>query len=490
MAHDLKLLLEQAEERIISGQIPEAATLLSKISLNKIPRAEHVRASRLFRRTGAFDLSLRLLLPVVRPKAAILQPATPEEIAECAIALQRSGSLEEACELLEKVSPADVPEALLYKSIFRFSEWDYRGGVKHLLQLLNVCERGSYLQRLAQLNLASAFVVEESFQEAEALLSDLRASTSERGEYLMFCNSLEVSAQVAIFTGDYAKAEEFLTQAEAVVKGAKTLDALWVMKWRAIAQAFRQKSTAPLVKARAQAVEARHWETVRELDFASCKVKFDAEVYRRLYFGTQFPAYRRRLVKAFGEPAENVAFVHEGGEYRTEGKKALNLFRDLQDELSPGDLPHLLFMFLISDAYRNWRSGQIHSKIFPGEYFNPYTSLDRVHQVVTRLRKAMVQQIPGIDIFNDNGIYKLDLSGLKNPIEIPKELPVGNPDGIKIHALILRLGRSDFNASDVESAFSISRASANRLIAGWREGGLIESEGKARSPVYRPKKSA
>jgi len=490
MAKDLKDLLKQAEELIVAGRAPEAAKVLTKIEAGKLPRAEIVRASKLFRWVGAADQGLRLLLPIVRPKARLLQEATPQEKAECAITLQRLGSLEEACELLEEVDENVVPEALLYRTVFRFSEWDYRGGIAHLLRLTTLAPKDSYLYRLAQLNLASAFVYEEKYTEAETLLHELRNTTSEKGEQVLFCNALEISAQVAVFTGNLKRADECLTEAEKVLAGAKTLDKLWLVKWRAILSAYQNNDVKELNAARAEAIAKRHWETLRELDFVTCKIKPDENILRRLYFGTQFDGYRRRLARNFALPTQTHAAVHKDSIYKEAKGKDLKMFADLDGDLKPGELPHLLLVLLISDAYRSLRSGQLHSRLFPGDYFNPYSSLDRVHQIVKRTRKALDKQIPGLEITHDDGVYRLDFSKLSRSIEIPLEFPKLSTLDIKLYTFLDATKKEQFKSEDVQKAFALSESAANRLISAWRQHGAIEVAQKTRPPLYAVKKSA
>lgn len=491
MRIDLNSLLNQAEECIISGQIREAGELLKRLRSKQIPRKDVCRAAQLYRRVGWVEQGLRLLMPIVRPKANLIQSASPEERAEFAVGLQFAGSLEEARQILNGISESEVPEVLLYKAIFRFPEWDYAQAIPDLNRLIQISPPDSYLEQVARLNLAAALVVEEKFADAEPILDDLTRKTAERGQYLLHCNSLEISAQAAIFSGDFSRAEQLLTKAESVLTGIKTFDRLWLIKWRAILQAMLNEDPLLLRSARVEADRRLHWETSRELDFVACKIRPNESLLLKLYFGSRAVAYRKRLERHFHLPDLNRVYVGRNGEFQAaEPQKFVRCFQDLQDELSPGDLPHLLLIQLLSDTYSGARSGEIHSRLFPKQFFNPYTSLDRVHHVVQRLREMLTMQIPGLTLRSDGGFYRLDFSALETPIEIPREWPPPTALNVKLHALRERLNRDQFDSKDVQSAFELSRSAANRLIASWREADIVGRHGFANPPRYKLKKAA
>lgn len=423
MANPILLCLNQAEDYVLNGRLSEAGNQLRKIALNKIPREEFARAAQLFRRVGAFDSALQLLMPIVRPNEKNVEPATPEEIVECAVCLQRVGAVDEACALLDSVPADQAPESLLYRTIFRFGEWDYRGGVHHLLRLINLSARDSYLNRLAQFHLASAFVVEGKFQEAETLLSELREATSLKGEYLMFYNCLELSTQVAVLTKNFARAEECLKEAEVVLNGKKTVDGFWILKWRSIMNAYFKKDIALLEPARKEALVKRQWEVLRELDFASCKIQRDENILNKLYFGSSFPGYRRILAKEFGEPAAAHTYIQKDGRYVTSAANAISIFTEKGMPVGFNKSAYNLLVMLLSDTYRGVRAGQLHSKLFGGEMFHPVTSTEQVQKLVAEARPVLEKLMPGVQIAHEDGSYKLDFSRFQGSLEVPKNLP-------------------------------------------------------------------
>lgn len=421
MSTTLLACLDQAEECALSGRLSEAASLLRKIAIDKIPRAEAARAAQLYRRVGMFESALVLLLPIVRPKEKAKAAATPIETVECAVNLQRAGAIEEAFALLDSVPPEQCPESLLYKTILRFGEWDFRGGVHNLLKLINITPRDSYLNRLAQYHLAGAFILEGKFQEAETILSELREITSQKGEGLMFFNTLELSTQAAVLTKNFAKAEQCLAEGEAFVAKAPSVDSFWILKWRSILSAYFKKNISLLEPAKKAAAIKRQWETLRELDFASCKIERNEALITKLYFGSNYPGYRRILAKEFGEPTAPVAYVKNGGTYSLEASAPI--FTHDQIAKGLGKMGYNLLVLLLSDSYRGLRAGQIHNRLFAGEAYQPVESLEKVQKLVLETRTAFDKQLNGIQIAFNEGSYKLDFSRFEGCLESPKVLP-------------------------------------------------------------------
>lgn len=490
MSNEITKSLQRIEDHILTGNTAEAKNSLLRIPIHKVPRVNIAKMAQLFRRVGSVESALQILLPFVRPKAQSNLLASWEEIIEYAICLKRVGCTEEACEFLKSVPVEDAPEALFYKTLFRFSEWEFRGGVRQLLKVINSCPRDSYLNRLAQLHLASAFIAEEKYSEAEIVLNELRESSSLKGESFLFFTSLEVSTKAAVLMGNFKQAEQCLNEADMISKNFKNFDGFWVLKWRSILNAFLAKDVSALEPARREAQAKCHWEALRELDFYSCKILFDENTYLKLYFGTAYPGYRRWLNRDFTAPVPSHAYLGQNGTYSTQEQNAINVFKDFDGELSPGGAPHHLLLVLLTDTYRGLRTGQLHSYLNPEETFNPTESTQQIEHVVHRLRKLMVNHLPGLQVTHENDVYRLDFSNFTGVLKIPKNFPKLTASDIKLYSLLERLQKESFEADDVENAFEISKAAANKWISGWKETGSIEVEAKTKPVKFNIKKMA
>ncbi len=475
----------EVERLIVRGQIKAAAQLLDKN--NPVPgtRLETLELARLYRRMGNPENTLRLLTPVVRPKAALLKAASNEEKLEYAIALQRLGSLVEATELLGTLNPAELPDVLLVQAVFLFSNWDYASAIGIIEKYLAMIPQDSYSARLGRVNLCAA-LVHEGRAEADNLLEGLIRDTQVNEEYLLMVNAFEISAQNEVRKGDYDKAELLLKKAEEVLSGVKVLDFLWVVKWKNIVQAFRQNSVAPLDVVRDEAQRKKHWETLREVDFYRLQIEYSEAVFLKLYYGTKSPFYRARIRKLFPQGPQVEEIVRAAGgnmELAGTGESGLDIFA-LTGELAPGTGAHALLVHFLSDSYRGFRTGELHSILFPGDYYNPDTSLNRVHQTVSRFRKTLSETIADVEVDIDDYVYRLQINKDAR-IRLPAHLPEPNPLAIRLFMFDQRYRDQVFSSEDVQDHLGISKASANKLLSQWVDASLIEIHLNQRPRLYK-----
>lgn len=488
---DLGKILDEADRLVVQGQLREAGLLLAEIEIKSFPRSQLSRAAGLFRRVGQYELGLRLLKPIVRSKARLLVPANPAEIAEYAICLQRNGSIEEAASLLDKLQESELPEVLLYRAIFHFPDWEYELAIPHLERLLNMTPPNSYLHIVGRLNLAAAFVTVGRYADATPVLDSVLLDTAASGFNLLHCNALEVAAQSAIFTADLQLARKLLDRAERMLSGVKTFEKLWLIKWNAIIEFISSGNVRCLAPAREEASRKNHWETLREIDFFECKFAYRRDLAMKLYFGTPSGAYRNRIAQHIEIPQVEAVTISGNFEYSGQKAGALCLLGGLSGQLRTGFLPNVLLATLLSDAYKGFRVGQLFSRLFPGQYFNPYTAGDRVHQIVKRLKSELEEQLPGAKVTLDNGFYRINLSDSHIPIEIPKFWPRLTSTGLRLCALESELGQTSFSSKDVQKAFQLSKAAANRLIQSWREEKMIEEDfALSRTKVFKTRRAA
>lgn len=479
----LREMLSEAERLIVRGQIKAAAQLIDKSNATPNTRLETFELARIYRRIGNPEHSLRLLAPTVRPKAQILKPATDEERLEYAIALQRVGSLLEASGIIEKINSESVPDVLLVQAVVLFSQWNYKEAIPLLEKFLRQVPADSFNARLGKVNLCAA-LVHEGRPESKDLLEELIRETQQNEEYLLMGNAYEISAQSAVRQGQYDEADQLLKKAEDVLSGVKILDFLWLIKWKNILSALREKSLVPLEVVKEEALRKKHWETLREVDFYRLQVEYSDDVFLRLYYGTKSTHYRERVRKMFPQALVYPAVsLGEDGGVGPAGEKDLDIF-SLSEELAPGTTAHALLVHFLSDSYRGFRTGELHSILFPGDYYNPDTSLNRVHQTVSRFRKTLAQHIPFAEIEIDDYIYRLKLKGPKR-LKLPAVLPESDPLAIKLFVFDQRYPDGIFASDDVQSFLQISKANANKLLNQWLEAGLIHIHLEQRPRLYK-----
>lgn len=476
--------LFQASQLITAGDIKQAAELVLKIPATTLTRNENLEFAKIQRRIGFPEQSLRLLAPFVRPKEQKPIVATDDEKAEYALSLQRLGSLGEARQVLATINTSRCPEKLLYEAIFYFHEWNYAAAIPILKQLVSFLEPSEYLYRVAQVNLAAALTSEQNWFEAEPLLDELRRETESRQEYLLFGNVAEISAQLYIQQGNFSRAEEHLVDSQSQLKGVKVLDYLWAVKWKAISKALREKSVEALSEARNEAMRKRHWETLRDLDFYELQIRFEESAFFKLFFGSSSISYKKRVSEAFPQATLPEAISISAG-WEISKQRGKDLFFELSGDLAPGTVGHAALVLLLSDRYKEFRPGELHAILFEGEYFNPDTSLNRIHRAIARLRKSVEIQLPGLDIVTNNSLYSLRLTNPGLHLNIPRDLPHPEPLRLRLYMLKSKLSTSDFDVEEVKSILALSKSSANKLIKQWKEQGLVEATSSQKSPNYR-----
>lgn len=476
---------------IITGNIRGAASRLEAVQLGRASRTEALELARLFRRVGLAEKALSLLAPYVRPRKVLTLPATSPEKAEYVICLQRLGSIMEASSLSREIDERLAPEILLYRAILEFSQWNYEAGLPGLTRLVDEFQEADpYLLQTARVNIAAALIHTGRLADAASLLDSLRASTHQNEQWLLHCNTLQLSAHMHVMSGSFDRATEALDQAERILSGIKTLDRLFLIKWRALLEGFKLGHVEALQSARDEAVRKRHWETLRDLDFYSLKIRFAEPVFLRLHFGTLSPHFRRRLSTSFPQaviPSE-IAIGTEWNYAKLPAMDTLDPLSDLKGDLAAGTVTHAAFMLLLSDSYKSFRSGELHSTLFPNDFFNPDSSLNRVHQALHRTRQALEAQLPGMEILAEGSTYRLRIPEGSPALKWSVGLNDFSPERIRLEILKRELkAQSTFTSNDAQKVFGISRSAANRVIQQWRESGLVTVTENGRRIEYRLK---
>lgn len=428
---------------------------------------------------GLPERGLALLAPFVRPRKVLTQPASNKEKAEYVICLQRLGSINEAASLSVEIDETEAPEILLYRSILHFSQWNYAEGLPPLIRLVEShASAEPYLIQAARVNMAAAWIHLGRFEEAIPLLESLAQATHGNGEWLLHCNVLQLMAQNHVLAGNYGKAEEALDRADKLLMGIKTVDRLLLIKWRALLAGFRSGRPDMLEPAREEARRKKHWETLRDLDFYGLRIAFDEKIFLKLYFGTLSSYFRARLVAAFPSPVPDEVAIAGGWSYVSPvPPDSIDPLGELSADLAPGTVTHAALMLLLSDSYKAFRSGEIHSTLFPGDFFNPDTSLNRVHQALHRTRDALSAQIPGLEIVADEATYRLRINAQSPLLKWNVGLVDFSPVRIRLELLKRACPAKIFGSVDVQKVFGISRSAANKLLLQWRESAWVEPAG-------------
>lgn len=388
---DILNLLDRCESLIRSGQLSTAATLLSAISANELPRALRFKAANLCRRTGKVPLGLRILTPVIHPKTKASDPASPNEIAEYAVLLQRAGGVREALQRLQALGDRGPQETGLYRAYCHFSQWNYNLAIPELDAYL-AQDLPAYARIVGEVNLASALISAQEDERAQMILSDLLTKT-ENAQRLRG-NCFEMKAQLEIRSGRFEEALRSLDHAMHILTTG--WDNLFAQKWQSFIKAKLTGDTRPLLEIRERAFQLRHFETLRDVDHLLLHVRFEEERFDRLYFGSPLKGYRKKLLLLAGHPPKSESYVNGSLEVEP------------LEFTQTGKLNHLL-QILSRDLYRPVNLGTLFAELFPSEHFDIFHSPNRVHQLLRRGRRHLEEIDADIRITGDHGGFQLQL---------------------------------------------------------------------------------
>jgi tetratricopeptide (TPR) repeat protein len=464
------------DDFIKSGEILAAQKALHEIPLSKVERADFALFASLARRAGLPLLAVRLLNPVMRPVDKLLAPPTLDETVEYAIALIKIGSIEEGRALLMDARLQDHAQAKYFLALSYFPEWDYAAGAARLEEYMNLGGHSDYQNLVAQVNLCAAYTVLGRHKDALKLARDLLVKVEAGGLKLLHGNVLELMAQNQIRMGEFSSARRSLETARGLLGEAPLADSLYVRKWLAIIEVMDGGDTSPLMKAREEATLMGHWETVRDLDLHLACARGDHDLFQHLFHGTPYAAYRERLKKLFPSPPAPASSY----DWRL-GSASSGPVLDMQTVSPGGRLLVQLLQLLMSDFYRAHNLASLATKLFPGEFYNPVSTPNRVHQLITRLRTWFVAENLPLSIEESGGAYRLAAHG---PITL-RVHPVRSGASELIGQIGSAFGSQSFSARELAELKKISLSTASRLLKSACDEGSIVRMGRGAQTKFR-----
>jgi hypothetical protein len=157
--------------------------------------------------------------------------------------------------------------------------------------------------------------------------------------------------------------------------------------------------------------------------------------------------------------------------------------------LKEGKRTHQVFAALLEDFYRSQTLNALFASLFPTEYFDPFSSPDRVYQAIRRSRAWIKESGLPIEIRESEGRYSLHVDK-----GFAFVVPLAQARVDKQSALWQKLmdhfpGSVEFRSSDAQSVLSLS-ATSFRRFANWAiETGRLERIGASSAVVYRKRAS-
>jgi hypothetical protein len=498
---NLEALQNEIETALRTGQRDLARSGLLKIKKVALPRSKAGKFATLARRAGLLNIALQIMMPIVRPKTKPDTGATAEEIATYALILLGFGAIQECSAILETADQSNS-EVLMAQAFTAIKTWDYGKATLFLNKFIASNLSNDYLRTVAEVNLAASKIAlggKEHLDAGRRLLDELLEKTAREGWTLLQSNARELSIQLAIQEGDWLACDNFLGKMNGPAAGDESHEPLlFQRKWRAIAEVLRSNRNtdglSQLKKVRQQASELGHWETVRDCDFHEAIATKNRDLALRVYFGTPFPTYRKRLrdsTRGWLEIPDTYRFQPQPIEKLDDSRVfQLSSGREVANPavaLPAGKSLHLALQILLSDFYRPFLVGSLFSEVFKTEYFNPASSPRRVAFLIHRLRNWFEENNIPFDISSDRDGYRI-LSIAPYSIEISSRT-VANADSNHIQLARLqshfkKLNQTDLGAREIASTLEISERSARYFLQWALENGHLIRTGAGRKIRY------
>jgi len=474
--------VRQLDLLIRNGQSGLVRLKLSKLKKGDIDRRDLVEFADLARRVQMPELIIRWLRPIVRPEQPVHPKASSRELATYALGLSRIGVFKEALEILKSLPTLDQPQILYYLGLVCMEQWDYSSAQSYLQNYVLQSGITDYQKTVGLLNLAACYVTERYGSKAEQTLTELLLLTESEDRRLLRANTFELLAQSKIFQNQLEPALDYLSKAQAIFGDSNSQYEFFVRKWQSIARFVSDpQEISELMKIRQEAVTSGSWETVRECDFFRAVTLKDRNSFLNVYFGSHFKAYKKRILKLYGwnQPLPIKCQV--------EILKCSSPSETFQFDPAILRMPPLvrdLLQLLISDLYRPFSLSQVFGELYPTEYFNPQTSIDKVERLGQRLRQILKSENIPLELCQEKGKYFL-ISHARVLINFSR-IKTNSKTGViqMVQKLKKAFQHKNFNSTEVSQHLQISERTARRLLKqALKEHYLHLREGK-RGPSY------
>ncbi len=449
------------------GQKQHVLKELIKILKNSPPKPLLPQLARLANRNHAYVLALRILHPLIRDDREQISEASPEVLNIYATSLMWIGALEESHQCLQRIKLST--EALLTGAFIHFARWNYHNAIPLLIKYVNSSQIDNYQKLVGQINLLAAFVATGNLKQARSILETLLSVFSENPSYkLLLGNCLELRAQIEILENSYDKALLSLTEAERSLADQPGRYLLYVNKWRSIAQLglSPQDSEAhsALAQVKQDALKLRNWETLRDCDFHLARLTQNNTLLQRILLGTPYQGYHDRIQSTFGiTVTESRNLEYCPGDVLA---KPRLIGLDL-DSISENSLLNStswpLLQLITRDIYRPPRMGVVFSELYKNEYFNPFTSPQRVRNSVFRFNEWAKDHTNSFHIKISQGDFLLMAPIGLSVSSTRRERPLDSWQAALKFFKLQNNSRS-FTSSDLAKVLGITQRSALNIL--------------------------
>lgn len=485
--------LSQLETWVVQGRHAECREFLQTLNPKKIPDQWRLQFAQISWRANDYLFVLKSLQSVIYPENRFQKKALDQEVVTYAGALSSLGATHEAIRLLNEIDGANEPSALLHLAGAHIQNWDYEDAQPCLKEYIQSNKITDYQRLVGKVNWAATLVHLEKWPDAVELLKDIQKICEQNSYQLLLGNCFELRAQVEIIQGRYLEGRQLLSKALEYLKGQAGNYSMYAEKWLAVcdcrenlSESMRKQGLQKLRDVRKQALELRHWNTVRECDLFEALALDDQNLLRKVIMGTPSETYRHRARKFSG-----ATIVFRGKFEFYLGSQTEHQFAvfDPHQRTSEGDalfkkpLLYTLFQALIADLYQPQTLGMLFQVLYANEKFNPFTSPARVLQLLRRLNDWFATNKLPLEVEFVKSEFKLS-STQKIRIQVTRG---GQKNAQKAQLSEIKnfYRAQNFSIQDLCRDFEISKATAERLLRKANDLGVLAKDRKPWGVAYR-----
>ncbi|OQW46969.1 MAG: hypothetical protein A4S09_16120 [Proteobacteria bacterium SG_bin7] len=480
-------MFDELDELLKLGSIKEVQHHLEKINVAKVPRESALPLANIARRSGFHRLAFKIVNPIVRPKNKLKRTqATPGELCEYAMILLRLGVIEESRSILASPAAKECSERLLYLAFIYFAEWDYQSACDLLESYIALPDIDSYSKATARVNLAQSYVALEKPEDAIEVINKVVVEAKKLNWRLLHANALQNLADAYLDCKDFSKIHETLDEIRKLIGESHYRYNLYIKRVEAC---IKLPDVTMLRQLSDEAFKKREYELFRECNFIEAVATQNEDLFRKVYFGTPYYEYRKRILAIWGKP------VDLGNSYLWDlnpKKKSNHVFDVLNGcvegeiaQIKMGTTIHRLLTIFSENLYKTFKAEALFSYLFPDEFLQPTISTTKVYQIIQRTRRWLSTNHIGFSIGEDHGEYFLTSDkGYKLRISQQTYKPknVGDQHIARLHEA---MGEGAyFNIRNVKDILAVATASANRILKKAVEDGVLLKIGQGRSTEY------
>lgn len=493
--------LKEIDDRIRQGEIASLKQEFKRLNCAKIPRKARAPLANFARRIGLLDLSVRILNRVIRSEVPVHPAPKAEEICEYGFSLVRIGAKEEGISLLRSREAREFNRSWLYEAFALISQWDYAGSIPRLQEFIQRCEdRDSYQQLVAKVNLVAAYAYIGNAEEAMALGERALIQAEIERSNMLKVSLLIYLAELSLQLGNERASNNYIEKARTLP--TREIDHLFCDTLRAIY--LLQEGKLPLIDGLAKLDEVEdwarrknHWNTVRRCDKYRGIYTKNTDLLIRNYFGTPYTSFREDILKeskGILTLPESVMInlipnAKEKGKCKGErgidygtgeaiGLKGITL--------KPDQLIHRMFQSLCSDLYAPIPVADLHFKLYPGEFFNPDSSYNRVYNAIYLLREWITEYKLPLKIEQLDGNYRMTAKKDFCILRRPGDDSFGkNELQGKLQVFVSAFGEEVFSAPEAAKKLDLNLRKVQRILKEACETGQVEASGGSKNRRYR-----